>query len=1096
VTARRLILRSLVYFRAAHAALLAGMVLVTAVLTGALILGDSVDSSLRALATRRRGNYEMVVTAPWFFSQSLAAREQEYQNTRFDSGLVLPGRARSESTTLSTGVQLLAIPNAAEVPAREAWITRTVADSLGVQTGDALTLTLAQANPTADAVLLRRDRSTLGSLRVQISRILDDRSTQQPEALLAWFDLHPTQRAPANIWLNLPELQAALQADIPHANRIPQSPANIMLAAKAQPEWWKNGLKLEDYGLETITVGREIILRSGNIYIPPQFAPVLHPLKATGQEVYTLLLDRVQTTRPNAPELSYVIATGITGRDDLGLKDDQVAVNQWTADQLSLKVGDPLQVSPYRLVGDSIVAAPLATFTVARILPMTDPDTRIIPMTDIGLPGILPIIGADPTLTPTFHGLTDADTIANWDPPAGFPFDRARVTAADEKYWNQHRAAPKLFFNLITAQRLVKPQTTLSPTGDSNGELTSLRLPIWEKGNLQLALLYTLKPSEAGFIQRPFAPEPTASTDFTGLFLGLSGFLLIAALLLVVLLFRLAVEQRARQLGLLGALGFTPRRIARFIFLEGALVALLGTLIGRPAALAYTRLLVAGLGTWWIGATGTHILELHVRGATVATGGAVSLLTALLALAWTARRMSRNLPLAQLQGLTASVVTRAPAALRRPRGRTPLRVLALLLAASAITPLLLSATGVLDAPIAFLLAGFLLLILAVGILAALPDASRRVRQTLLAIAAAGIFRQRTRAALCVALMAASSFLLTSVTAFQSSSTAPTQPPSPTGGYQLLITTQIPLPADPQTPAGRKLLGIPEDPLFTNTRFTPLLVQPGDDISCLNMTRPTSATLVGVPSEVLSRLAIAQASYTTPKDAIPAAVDQQTAQYILHAGLGQPVPQTATGQPIIIQTLLTDSIFQSYALIPESDFRRSFPNVTRSSLILVDCPPTDVPALQRLLRTHLDDFGVIVETPAQRLAAYHAVADSYITAFQLLGGLALLVGTLGLVVVLARNVIQRRAELALLQALGFARSRITLLLVLEHGLLLIVGLALGTLTALLATAPQIRQVHPLPVAAAIAIILAAGLIVLASAARFATRQLTPSALRQE
>ena len=72
MTSAKLILRSLLYFKASHAALLAGMILVTAVLTGALILGDSVRDSLTDLAQRRRGEYDIIATAPGLFSQSLA----------------------------------------------------------------------------------------------------------------------------------------------------------------------------------------------------------------------------------------------------------------------------------------------------------------------------------------------------------------------------------------------------------------------------------------------------------------------------------------------------------------------------------------------------------------------------------------------------------------------------------------------------------------------------------------------------------------------------------------------------------------------------------------------------------------------------------------------------------------------------------------------------------------------------------------------------------------------------------------------------------------------------------------------------------------
>ena len=1106
MNAIRLVWRSFAYFRAAHLALLAGMVLVTAVLTGALILGDSVRDSLADLAQRRSGGYEKILTAPHFFSQGLADRATTISGWQhFDAGLVLPGRARSERTALSSGVQMVAIPKVADVLPGGAWISRTLAESLGVGKGDALLVTLPAAGGVADAVLARRDRaSALASLRVTVERILDDRSEEQPEAFLAWFDAHPSQRPPVNIWLNMMDLKDALQADVPPADRIPRVPANVLLvranfianhvtieSSRCPPT---RAMTLEDYGLELSPTADGVLLRSANVYIAPRMAAALHPFKATGQEVYTLLLDQVAAERGNAPPLSYVIAAGITGHGDMGLKDDEAAINQWTADQLHVQAGDTLQLTPYHLAGDGTVA--MAAKKAVHV-------TRIIPMTGVG---------ADATLTPNFHGLTDAATMAQWNPPAGFPFDRSRVTPADETYWNEHQAAPKILLNLITAQRLVKPETPISEAGDSAGEITSLRLPAAPGEDVTPAILQVLTPEMAGFP----GDDPNgagaggtpalrggaggANTDFAGLFLGLSGFLLIAALLLVALLFRLAVEQRARQMGLLGALGFSPRRVGRIILAEGALVAAAGTLTGLPAAVWYTGLLVHGLGTWWIGATGTQAIGLHVHQGALMIGGVASLLTAMAAMALTTWRMMRATPVALLQGNVAAPARHMPsghsARSRRGRSFAPLNM-APVCTLLALVPVGLAWARLMDRPMAFLLSGFLLLAVAIATLARVPVGFRRARQTLFAIAAAGMLRQRTRAILCVALMSAAVFLLVSVTAFQSSPGAPTPPPSPTGGYQLIITTQIPLPADLQTPAGRKLLGVPENTLFDAAQFTPLRVGQGDDISCLNMMQPISATLVGVPPEVLKRLQVADRAPRPPgTDAIAAAVDEQTAQYILHAGLGEPVPQLATPRPVMIDTLLTDSIFQSYALIPEQEFARVFPQVTGSALVLVDCPPASVQPLRDLLRRNLDDFGVTVETTPQRLAAYHAVADSYIAAFQFLGVLGLMVGALGLVVVLARNVIQRRAELALLQALGFTRGRVTLMLVIEHGSLLLLGLLLGVAAALVAVTPQIGEVRIAPVAGATGIILLTGLMVLAVAARLATGRLTPAALRQD
>src|SRR3954462_7845863 len=70
----KLLLRNLRYFRAANLAVVAGMAVATAVLTGALMVGDSVRGSLRDLAERRLDFVDHALISPRFVDQSLAAR--------------------------------------------------------------------------------------------------------------------------------------------------------------------------------------------------------------------------------------------------------------------------------------------------------------------------------------------------------------------------------------------------------------------------------------------------------------------------------------------------------------------------------------------------------------------------------------------------------------------------------------------------------------------------------------------------------------------------------------------------------------------------------------------------------------------------------------------------------------------------------------------------------------------------------------------------------------------------------------------------------------------------------------------------------------
>jgi putative ABC transport system permease protein len=81
-----------------------------------------------------------------------------------------------------------------------------------------------------------------------------------------------------------------------------------------------------------------------------------------------------------------------------------------------------------------------------------------------------------------------------------------------------------------------------------------------------------------------------------------------------------------------------------------------------------------------------------------------------------------------------------------------------------------------------------------------------------------------------------------------------------------------------------------------------------------------------------------------------------------------------------------------------------------------------------------------------------VENTYLSTFQMLGGLGLVLGTLGMAAVLLRNVLERRRELALLRAVGYNSSHFTLMVVAENLLLLFAGLVTGTVCALLAIAP--------------------------------------------
>ncbi len=143
-------------------------------------------------------------------------------------------------------------------------------------------------------------------------------------------------------------------------------------------------------------------------------------------------------------------------------------------------------------------------------------------------------------------------------------------------------------------------------------------------------------------VRRRDLASAAGTTPFDVLFLALSMFIIAAALMLVSLLFRLGVEQRATELGVLTALGFPPKRIGRLFLAEGGMVAALGGLLGVALGVGYAWIMLAGLRSWWSGAVVTPFMHLHIGYYSLPVGWLIGLLTSLLTIQFALRRVIRT----------------------------------------------------------------------------------------------------------------------------------------------------------------------------------------------------------------------------------------------------------------------------------------------------------------------------------------------------------------------------------------------------------------------------------------------------------------------
>jgi hypothetical protein len=428
-----------------------------------------------------------------------------------------------------------------------------------------------------------------------------------------------------------------------------------------------------------------------------------------------------------------------------------------------------------------------------------------------------------------------------------------------------------------------------------------------------------------------------------------------------------------------------------------------------------------------------------------------------------------------------------------------------------------SATG------AFFGAGSLLLVSGLAFshafLVALARGGGRAGLTLRGLGVRSAARRRGRSLATVALLACGSFLVVAVGANRRDPLAGAgRRDSGTGGFALYGETALPVYRnlnDAEVRQDRGLRALDGE----GVRVVPLRVREGDEASCLNLNRPQQPRLAGVAPEALASRGAFRFAQTIepvgtgesawallakrqPDGAVPAIADAATITWSLKTRIGQ----TATyadekGRPFQVRFVgaLAPSMLQGAVFISEKDFLERFPTEAGYRAFLVDVAGDAGRAAEALSRG-LRREGLALVPATKRLAEFYAMQNTYISIYQLLGGLGLVIGSVGLGLVVLRNVLERRGELALLRAVGLRRGQLKALVLWEHWGLLGLGLGCGIVAALVAVVPTIGTsgsgVQVLSLLGTLAGILASGVVWTYLAAWAALRGPLLDALRNE
>ena len=669
---------------------------------------------------------------------------------------------------------------------------------------------------------------------------------------------------------------------------------------------------------------------------------------------------------------------------------------------------------------------------------------------------------------------------------------------------------------------------------------------------LRAELLRTRSPSAAGLTFAPTRERILAAsqggTDFGMLFLGFSCFLILSALLIVSLLFRLTLDRRANQVGILLGTGYPPGQVLRLLLIEGLVMAAVGAVAGLAGAVLFAAAMIRVTAGLWPTPDAARVLELHASPITFLIGFLGTLLMAAVTI-WLSVRSLVKVPVpALLRGKTT--IDNSPAITTRMT-RWSLWIAVMV----GLVGLGLLGFGGTQANPDIRAGSFFgggLCILIAGLLIArawlrrtrLSVESARGTAAFVRLGVRNAARNPARSLLMASLIASATFLLVAVESFRRRPDLDfAEKTGGSGGFPLIAEADVPVfqpfdrepglgdlmerlqvvyqqaeARDPNGPTRGERLDRAEE-LLNRIDVLPFRLEGGDDASCLNLYQAGQPRVLGVPDALVSRggFRFAQTIADTPEEkanpwlllnehqsdgAVPMFVEQNTAMWMLKTGVGGTWTRPdENGQPVTFRIVgtLQDSVFQSELLVADAQFRKLFPREEGYRVFLVDAPPADQDEVAGLLETALAPNGLTVAATKDRVAAYQAVVGAYLTTFQLLGGFGLLLGVVGIGVVILRSVWERVAELALLRAVGYGTTDLQGILLAENVLILIIGMGIGVVAAVLSVLPNLALGGSLPglrLAVMLAVVFITGLIVtIAATANVARVPLIP-ALRND
>jgi putative ABC transport system permease protein len=946
------------------------VVIMVAVITGSLVVGDSVRATLVRRVSERLGNTETII-----FSRNSFIDKKILDTPLFEKsarGILLTNGFISCSGKLIPvfvwGVDDMSVTKGT------ARINPALAKELAINHPDDIVLRLPATGMVPSGSLFVTENYTT-SLRLSCNGIVE---TDEGGNL----SMKNEQVIPFNIFVNRDELAETLKTE---------GKINLILANNHIPS--SDLENIWDYGYSGMSAKPEdefAEIVSDRVFLQKEVVETIIRNNSNANRLFSYMANSIEHGDISIP---YSFVTAMDAYRDEALPKDGIILSDYSADRIHARVGDTIHLSYFVSEDLKTLSTGVLQFRVCKIVPLAD-------------------FLNDRTLSADFPGLSDVERCTDWD--SDLPIDMNMITAEDEEYWEQYRNTPKA---------IIPYEAVCGDWGNAYGNATAIRVegrnPDFSGLTPEMFGIQLIYPREAGLY------AARNGVDFSGLFLALGFFIIISAILLMMVPLSEMLYKRKRETELLQSLGFNRKRIIRMLWTESAPIVLLSSIAGVIAGLLYTALIMWLLGSVWKGATQTDGFSVYPGTFTLLAGLVAGTGLSL----WVLRiTITRSLKGKRHKAGQTALSLRVKKTWAVISGILAIFIIILnFFILRSVT--LFVVAGVVLITVAALWGDYLLC--RNGLMRTDAFHSRKMiwatlfagrKQAVLSFfaLATGVFivfsvglnRKGFSDSIQIRTGTGgySLWCENSIPVYHNMSTR--------AGREKLSLTSL--------PSGTEILqclryGADDAScLNLNKVIRPTVL--GVDMQSL------SASDFRIEQNLyrMNREDFFARMQMSGDSVYPALVDATVLAWSLGMSLGDTLYYEGDkGQPVRIQLagILSNSVFQGHIIIDRTLFSEIWEEITGSEVFLLKVDEPEKEEVKTLLSQALNEYGVRVSTTNERLKQFNIVTDTYLSIFLTLGGLGLLLGVMSFVIVVRKNLAMRQDEIELYRTLGFPDSKI-------------------------------------------------------------------------